>query len=77
MQLHERYDSQKCQLPPCEIIVGTPPPLSLLKGRGRTFQKLEGQNFLLERGNKPVKMGVDVEMGGRGVATFLLLYSLV
>ena len=38
---------------------------------------MEGQNFLLERGNKPVKMGVDVEMGGRGVATFLLLYSLV
>ena len=32
---------------------------------------------MLERGDKPVKRGVDVEMGGRGVATFLLLYSLV
>ena len=32
---------------------------------------------MLERGDKPVKRGVDVEMGGRGFATFLLLYSLV
>ena len=43
-----------------------PSPLSLLKGRGRTFQNLEGQKFLLERGDKPVKREVDVEMGGRG-----------
>ena len=35
-----------------------------------------GQYFLLERGDKPVK-GVDVEMGGRGVLLFLLLYSSV
>ena len=35
-----------------------------------------GQYFLLERGDKPVK-GVDVEIGGRRVATFLLLYSSV
>ena len=38
------------------------------------------QIFLLERGDKPVKGrggGVDVEMGGGGGATFLLLYSSI
>ena len=45
----------------------TPPPLPILKGGGRTFQKLshlgEGagvQKLLLERGDKPV---VDVKIG--------------
>ena len=54
-------------------------PHHLLKERGSTFQKLVGgQNFLLERENKPEK-GVDVEMGrGEGrLPLFLLLYGSV
>ena len=38
------------------------------------------QKFLLERGDKPEKGGVNVEMGGAGgggVPLFLLLYSSV
>ena len=69
MQIHERYDSQKCQLSPGEIIVGTT-PLPLLKGWVRTFQKLRDKLFLLERGDKPVKREVDVEIGGRGGCHF-------
>ena len=42
-------------------------PHPLLKERGSTFQKLVGgQNFLLEREDKPEK-GVDVEMGRGGL----------
>ena len=63
MQLHGRYDSQKCQLPPWEIIVRTyPPSLSPLLIAGRTFQKLNnlgGQNCLLESGDKPEIGGFD------------------
>ena len=54
-------------------------PHPSLKERGSTFQKLVGgQNFLLERENKPEK-GVDVEMGrGEGrLPLFLLLYGSV
>ena len=52
--------------------------LPLLKGRGRTFRKLGGgQTFLLERGEKPVKRGVDVEMGTGVLPLFVLLYSSV
>ena len=54
-------------------------PHPLLKERGSTFQKLVGgQNFLLEREDKPEK-GVDVEMGrGEGrLPLFLLLYGSV
>ena len=45
------------------IIVGTsPPPLPHIKGGGA---RRWVQNFLLQRGDKPVKGGgVDVEMGG-------------
>ena len=44
-------------------------PHPLLKERGSTFQKLVGgQNFLLEREDKPEK-GVDVEMWRGEVAT--------
>ena len=45
----------------------------LLRGEGRTFQKLSHlgvQNVLLERGDKP-------EKGGGGVDTFLLLCSSI
>ena len=59
MQLHGRYGSQKCLLPPWETIARI--------GGG-------GQKFLLERGEKPVKRaGGDVEMGGGGLPHFLLL----
>ena len=53
-------------------------PHPLLKERGSTFQKLVGgQNFLLEREDKPEK-GVDVEMGRGGrLPLFLLLYGSV
>ena len=41
------------------IMVGLPPTTTLLKVGARTFQKLSHlggvQNFLLERGDKPVK----------------------
>ena len=63
-----------------------PPPSPLLKGRkggrGRTFQKLShfgrgSEIFLLVRGDNPEKGGVNVEKGGGGVATFLLLYRSI
>ena len=57
-------------------IVGNPPSPTLLK-RGRPFQKFShlggggrGTKFFLERGDKPVKRGVDVKM--EGVATFFI-----
>ena len=63
-----------------KTIVGPPPPpppTCLLK-EGRTFQKLShlgGQNFLLERGDKPKRGGADVEIsvcvwGGGGCNFF-------
>ena len=50
-------------------------------GGGRTFQKLShlwgggGQNVLLERGNKPVKGAVDVEMGGLPIFYYFTVQS--
>ena len=47
-----------------------PPPL--IKGEEQDLPKIGGgwQNLLLEKGNKPLKNGVNVVMGGEGVATF-------
>ena len=47
------------------------PPL--IKGEEQDLPKIGGggwQNLLLEKGNKPLKNGVNVVMGGEGVATF-------
>ena len=56
-----------------------PPPLSLLLKEGWDLPKIESlggvRKFLLERGDKHEKGGVDIEM--RWVATFLLLYSSI
>ena len=60
-------------------IVGTPSPPLLKRGGGVGPSKnwVTGgvPKILLERGDNPEKEGVDKEMGGRGGAVFLLLYS--
>ena len=55
-------------------------PLIKERARSRTFQKLSRQGvtkILLERGDNPEKEEVHKEMGVRGAATYLLLYSSI
>ena len=78
MQLHGKYDSQKCQLPPREIIVGTPSPI-LLKGEvgvgpSKNLITWGDKVFLLESGDEPENE--DWCKDG-GLPLFLLLYSSV
>ena len=63
MQLHGRYDSQKCQLP--SLLDPPPPPPVILRGGVGLSKSWVGQNLLLERVYKPKKGG-----WWRGVATF-------